>query len=55
LCCRKNLGDGPLEFEDILPDDPKEYDKMQPPKEEGKRNTLLSLFSLIPLNPATKA
>ncbi|XP_059468379.1 glycine receptor subunit alpha-2-like isoform X2 [Neocloeon triangulifer] len=49
---RKNLLDGPLEFEDILPDNPKEYDKMQPPKEEGKPTvvyfhvTVMSLDSI---------
>jgi len=36
VCCRNNLFDGPLEFEDILPENPKDYDKMQPPKEEGE-------------------
>jgi hypothetical protein len=36
------LFDGPLEFEDILPENPKDYDKMQPPKEEGECRFFIS-------------
>lgn len=46
------MDDGPLEFEDILPDDPREYDKMAPPREVGQPTivyfhvTVMSLDSI---------
>ncbi|CAG0919268.1 unnamed protein product [Notodromas monacha] len=49
---RETLGSGPLEFRDILPEDPKSYDKMQPPKENGAATqvyfhvTVMSLDSI---------
>ncbi|CAB3361413.1 Hypothetical predicted protein [Cloeon dipterum] len=47
---RKNLLDGPLEFEDILPENPKEYDKMQPPKEEGKPTVVFFHVTVMSLD-----
>ncbi|KAF2367264.1 Neurotransmitter-gated ion-channel [Trinorchestia longiramus] len=52
MATREQSGEGALEFKDILPSDPRTYDKMTPPREEGQPTivyfhvTVMSLDSI---------
>nr|AOG14384.1 histamine receptor type 1 [Cancer borealis] len=47
---RGSVNDGPLEFEDIMPDNPRDYDKMAPPKGGDDPTTVLVHVTVMSLD-----
>ncbi|KAK2703103.1 hypothetical protein QYM36_018378 [Artemia franciscana] len=47
---RSSSTDGPLEFSDILPENPKDYDKMQPPKENDTTTRVVFHVTVMSLD-----